>query len=289
MDDTLKEFIKNGLDADAALSARSVLVIGGPDTGKTTLARALAAQMDNAALVDLDMGQSNVGPPATVAWGRSSGDGEVRAEEFYFTGSLSPPGSLLPTLAGARYMLDCALAACERAIIDTTGLVAGPVGLVLKQYKIELLSPDVVVALERGGELGHILSSFVRVDRPLIQRVAPPAGARRRDAEQRAAYRAKRFEEYFRASRLIEVDLNDVDVRYTGGALDSAAGLVSRVVSLRRGTREDLALGVIERFTPGDGGVRGVLLVRTPLARGAHFTSVVIGLCSIRPEALGHG
>ena len=146
MDDTLKEFIKNGLDADAALSARSVLVIGGPDTGKTTLARALAAQMDNAALVDLDMGQSNVGPPATVAWGRSSGDGEVRAEEFYFTGSLSPPGSLLPTLAGARYMLDCALAACERAIIDTTGLVAGPVGLVLKQYKIELLSPDVVVA-----------------------------------------------------------------------------------------------------------------------------------------------
>ncbi len=277
MEDALKRFMENGLEMDALRSARSVMVIGGPDTGKSTLARLISLELSAeaaTALVDLDMGQSTIGPPTTVAWGRVAGPGPISPVEIYFTGTLSPPGSLLPALVGAKAMVERALGAAEKAVIDTTGLVAGPVGLVLKQYKIELLKPDIVIALQREGELEHILSSFRRARLPAIQRVLPPEAARRRSGEERALFRAQRLKDYFKGSRVVEVGLDSVDVRFTGGPA-GIAGLAGRAVSFRRGVQEDLALGIIEKA--GEGGRR--LFIRTPLKQREAFTAVVIGVC----------
>ncbi|MFQ5736349.1 MAG: Clp1/GlmU family protein [Thermodesulfobacteriota bacterium] len=288
MENALKEFARDGLDMEGLFSARSVMVIGGPDTGKSTLARLISVELAArcpTALVDLDMGQSSIGPPTTVAWGRAAGPGPPPPEGFYFTGALSPPGSLLPSLAGACAVLDSALGVCGKAVIDTTGLVAGPVGLVLKQYKIELLAPDVIIALQRGSELEHILSSFSRLDRPSILRLNVPEGVRRRGAEERAEHRQQRFEEYFRGSMVVEVRLDDVDVRYTWGAVDLTAAL-GRAVSFRRGVREDVALGIIEGALPGREG-HGSLYIRTPLKKGAPYTSIVVGVCSINLQING--
>lgn len=291
MEKTLAGFTKNGLDMEAVASARLVMVIGGPDTGKTTLARLVLTELSKggaAALVDLDMGQSNIGPPTAIGWGRVAVEsGPVEPEGIYFTGTLSPPGSLLPTLTGALAMTEDALAACAKAVIDTTGLVAGPVGMMLKQYKIELLRPDCVIALQRESELEYILSSFRSVKRPSVQRVRPPEAVRRRSAEERAAYRAKRLRDYFEGSRVIEVSTDKTGLRFTGGPISGVAGLEGRAVSLRRGLREDLALGIIEKAVAerprqaGAWGPSGRLFIRTPLKKGESFSTVVIGVCSI--------
>lgn len=261
--------------------ARSIMLIGEADTGKTTFAEALSAFLSKdfkTAAVDLDMGQSRIGPPTTVGWGFANGDApwdKIAPEEIYFTGALSPPGSLVPTLVGAKRMTEGALLRAEKAVIDTTGLVSGEIGLVLKQYKIELICPDIVIALERYGELGEIIDGFRSSDRPAIFRLKPPEAAQTKTGPQRAAYREQRFRGYFAGSRLIEVSLTEVGLRYTGGR----GPLAGRLVSFRDPSQKDLALGIIE----GKDEDRERLIIRTPLKEGSRYATIVVGRATVEP------
>jgi polynucleotide 5'-hydroxyl-kinase GRC3/NOL9 len=130
--------------------AAMILVIGGADTGKTSLIEELVDELSRESLigiVDADIGQTHLGPPTTVAWGKVKGGfkgwDRITIEDFYFTGAISPPGNLLPLTVGTKLMADKALAGCDRVFVDTTGLVEDPVGRVLKQQKIDILAPDV--------------------------------------------------------------------------------------------------------------------------------------------------
>lgn len=54
----------------------TIMVLGGADTGKTTLIEYLADLLANkfsVGIVDCDTGQSHIGPPTTIAWGRVGG------------------------------------------------------------------------------------------------------------------------------------------------------------------------------------------------------------------------
>jgi polynucleotide 5'-hydroxyl-kinase GRC3/NOL9 len=158
----LQEFIKDNKIVRELCNNRNrlIMVMGGSDTGKTTLV--------------LDMGQSHIGPPTTIAWGRAGKKfqnwSDIAVKDFYFTGTLSPAGNLLPSVVGAKLITDRALSMCHKAVVDTTGLISDPVGRVLKQYKIELLSPDIIIALEKSGELDHILMSYRSIKSPRILR-----------------------------------------------------------------------------------------------------------------------
>lgn len=152
-----------------AVAARGVTVlIGGLDTGKTTFARRIAAAGVEAGvtvgIVDADVGQSTIGPPGTVGLRvvRGADDLEAdalsRADALSFVGSTSPQGHLLQLVAGTRVLLDRARAeGADLVVVDTTGLVSGVYGQVLKFNKISVLQPDLVVGLARGEELEPLL------------------------------------------------------------------------------------------------------------------------------------
>ncbi len=263
---------------------RLVMVVGGSDTGKTTLVTRVAELLSGnteVGIVDLDMGQSHIGPPTTIAWGRAGTglrDWEgIRAEDFYFTGAVSPIGSLLPAVAGAKMMTDKALSCCERIIVDTTGLIAEPSGRVLKQHKIDLLSPDIILALERLGELGHILDSFRFHELPKIHRLSVPPEVRVKTGARRGQYRFEKMKKYFLNAGLLEVSIEDAALRFTGRPSQSLHDLRDKIVSFRDEKNNDIALGFVE----------GVLLrqkrlrIRTPLEGKGGFSSLVIGRTSM--------
>lgn len=261
---------------------RSIMLLGGTDAGKTTAASTLAAMLSRdcaTGILDLDMGQATVGPPSTIAWGLVNGgfsDGfrgldEVRAEAIYFTGALSPPGNMLPGLTGARLLMDAALLRCEKLIIDTTGFIVGPAARAYKQYKIDLLKPDLIVAAENDSELEHIISPYSRMTSPVIIRTRPSPSARKRSATERADFRAKRLRAFFEGSRVFEVDLNSCALRQTGSYREGP--LEGRLVSFRDGFGKDLCLGVIEKADID----KGLLLVSSPLEELTQYACVVIG------------
>jgi polynucleotide 5'-hydroxyl-kinase GRC3/NOL9 len=264
--------------------SRSIMLLGGPDTGKTTLAAELAGLLSKdsrTGILDLDMGQAHIGPPSTVAWGFLEGGfkgwEDIKAETLYFTGALSPPGNMLPSITGARLLMDSALAKCSKLIIDTTGLVAGPVGRVYKQHKIDLLRPDVVLAIQSDDELEHIISPYGLMSSPVIMRLKPSSLARLKSPPVRASFRAERLSAYFEGSRVFDVDMNRCGLRHTNAGEDDK--LEGRLLSFRDQTGSDICLGVIEKAALAE----GLLTVRSPLKPEAQYACVIIGRATAAP------
>jgi polynucleotide 5'-hydroxyl-kinase GRC3/NOL9 len=192
-----------------AVTRRGVtMLIGGLDSGKTSLARRIAAkgleQQLTVGLLDADVGQTTVGPPTTVGLRicRTPQDLEAesltQAHHVAFVGSTSPQGHLLPLVAGTRMLLDRARAdGADLVIVDTTGLVSGVYGQILKFHKTALLQPDLVIGLARGEELEPVLGVIRRffapevLTLPIHQNVVPTS------VEQRALNREESMRAYF--------------------------------------------------------------------------------------------
>lgn len=161
----------------------AVMVLGAPDTGKSTLCRYLIYRAfvagHPAALMDLDLGQSHLGPPTTLGLGffppRRPGDGSLNPEGLYFIGQTSPLGAILEVAGGCRVLADQARAAgLTRLVVNTSGLVQGLGALKLKRSQVELLDPALILALQRGEELGPLLRGLGAGQRS--EATLPPPG-----------------------------------------------------------------------------------------------------------------
>jgi polynucleotide 5'-hydroxyl-kinase GRC3/NOL9 len=205
-----------------AADARLILVIGETDTGKTSFTTFLAGTLLERGLsvgvVDADLGQSDIGPPTTVGLGRLRapverlGDAEVLG--LYFVGSTSPQGHLLPTVLGTRMMAQKAVRlGFDRVVVDTSGMVQGEMGRLLKQHKIDLVEPDLVLCLQRNGECEHILRPYEASQRPTILRLASAGTTRRRSQEERRQHRERSLQAYFAGARPISLDLGRIVLR----------------------------------------------------------------------------
>jgi polynucleotide 5'-hydroxyl-kinase GRC3/NOL9 len=165
--------------------------MGQSDVGKTTLIRDLVrrvtARGDSIAVLDADLGQATFGLPTTLTLVRfAAGVTEPECIATFFVGAIFPVGHLLPTLVGCRLLLDRALQLRVHTIlIDTTGLVAGPLGAEVKLQKIDLLRPTQIFALAHGSELDPILQACSHRQDLRVQILPIAAAARSRLPEER--------------------------------------------------------------------------------------------------------
>jgi polynucleotide 5'-hydroxyl-kinase GRC3/NOL9 len=196
---------------------------------------------------------------------------------LHFVGTTSPAANLLGALAGTRRMLDRARAAgFQRVVVDTSGLVAGRLGRVLKQAKIELTDPDVLLCLERTDECDHIVGGYAAGARPAVLRLPASAQARARSAEDRRRHREQRLHAYFAGARPLALDLGRVVVRAPGGEpwgpRHVVAGLPGILAGLEDRTRATLGLGVVRGIDVD----QRVIHIHTGV-REAEVAAVVLG------------
>ena len=213
-------------DAWRALSAKIkvdgglTLLLGVSDSGKTTLVRWLLRELATTgrrvALLDGDIGQSIIGPPATAGLALpppGSTDPNLYPTALRFVGAISPAEQMLPLAAALKRLAEKASAmGAEILLVDTTGLVLGPVGHRLKFHKIELLAPRHLVALQRDDELEPILRLFEGRKEVAISRLTVSPLVTPRSFQARRSYRAQRFFDYFQASSFLELSLRDIGV-----------------------------------------------------------------------------
>jgi len=199
----------------AAREGGVLVVLGASDAGKSTLTAVLAnAAVEvgrTVAIVDSDVGQSSIGPPACVSMARVPGPftslSELHPDALDFVGTPSPVGHLLGFVSSAQAMVQAARATgAEAALVDTTGLVAGPIARALKGNKLRLLDPDVVIALQAAEEAEHLLAPYHNRTRPQVLRLTASRQARPRSREQRAANRQRAFASYFDGGRVAGLD-----------------------------------------------------------------------------------
>lgn len=259
----------------------TVLVVGGSDSGKTTLVRYLVREQRRlgrrVGWLDADPGQSVLGVPATINLAIPEDPGEElpAVAAGFFVGSTSPSGHMLPLLTGLHRLQEVAQEkGCETLVIDTSGLVARNAGGgALKEWEMELLRPRSLVAVQRQRELEHLLAPL-RHERRLRLHVLPVAAAvKRRGFEERSSRRQKRFRRYFAEAQPLRFSLGSLPVygleRCGPGqllALLEEGGLV-------------VSLGVM-RFRKG-----GTFEVLTPASDLDKVAAVRFGSLAIDPES----
>ena len=204
-----------------------VLTLGGTDHGKTTwvrdTAQALTAAGLSVAVVDCDIGQSEIGPPGTVGAALAAAGAEWKSLRDltplggYFVGAVSPVRQILTVCTGAVAMARVAKRAKpDLVLVDTDGLVTGGAARAYKKKLAELLLPQAVVALTRGSELDPLLALFSHLDAPDIWRVPVPAEARRKTPATRTTRRAARFLSALEGARSQTFSLDEVALANTG-------------------------------------------------------------------------
>ena len=200
------------------------VVVGAVDTGKSSFCSLLANSALKSgirtAVVDGDLGQSEIGPPTTIGLGLVESKiyalGDLKPRSIYFVGSTSPVGHLLSSVVGVKTLADKAVSlGRELVIVDTTGLVSGIIGRKLKTSKIELLRPRHIVALQRVGEAEHFLRFFDAWEGCTIHRLPIAAGVRLKTQVLRTQRRAVKFREFFHSA---EVKTLMMDGLATSGA-----------------------------------------------------------------------
>ena len=249
-----------------AVARRGVtMLVGGLDSGKSTLAASIARAGIEAGLMvgllDADVGQSTIGPPTTVGLRlcRTVADVDpgslADADHVAFVGSTSPQGHLLPLVTGARLLLDRARAAgADLVAVDTTGLVSGVYGQVLKFHTVGVLQPDLVVGLARGEELEPLLGVVRRFYATEVVSLAVHPDVVPTSVEQRAQNREDSMRRYF-AEPLQRWRVKPTVFMPALPALFELSALDHIVVGLSDGKGQCIGVGYLE-YLADDGALR---------------------------------
>lgn len=200
----------------------TAVLLGGTDTGKTSFVWEAAAACirsgRSVAVVDCDLGQSEIGPPGTVGVALAT-PGQAEALRSlrdlpllaaYFVGAVTP----------ARHTLDVCVGACQMArvarksrpsltLVDTCGWVEGGAARHFKHRLTELILPQLVLTFTHSADPDPLLDSFQHLKVPDVCRIAVSDAARRKTPAARATRRAARFLAVFDGAREIAVSWDD--------------------------------------------------------------------------------
>ena len=261
-----------------------VYILGPTDVGKTTLSGYLVAGLAGRGLVaslDADTGQSTIGPPATAGLATCTGTPSRHLQTVLrFVGSTSPQGHMLQHLVSTARLLTIARGAGARyVIIDSPGWVEGPVAEEFQVRMIDLLMPDVVVAIQEKGDLMGILANFRSRTGITILSMQPSPHVLPRSRGWRAHYRREQFRSYFTGHTGADIPLEGTG--FHGKVPESFRddAWQNLLVALCDREMQVVTLGIVEQLD-----IRGgILRVRIPPADISQVVSVQVG--SIRLES----
>ena len=199
-----------------------IMVVGRPDTGKSTLAFFLASWFRDrgrtCAVVDCDVGQADIGPPGFISYGLI-GENDLRfpcpRAGSYLVGDVSPYGrgdaKILAMVTGVSLCVASAEAeGAQVVVIDTTGLALFPEGIRLKCAKADAVRPDIVIMLMPADSDHHSaeesLRGLLEAQGHRVLKVPAGAAVRKRSPEERRENRVRQWNRYLEISALHRLD-----------------------------------------------------------------------------------
>jgi polynucleotide 5'-hydroxyl-kinase GRC3/NOL9 len=196
----------------------TVLVIGGIDCGKTGfctyLANTALGKKSNIALIDGDLGQSDIGPPGTVSLCTFNEPVvdlfQLRSEDLKFIGATSPSGRTEAVLETLCTLKQRALEqSADFIIVNTDGWVEGDAAVKYKVNLVEKIAPDIVVAVQCENELSPILNALNNFQ---VIGVQSPQIIKKRDQETRKLLRESAYKKYLKELKVRSFPLSWIAV-----------------------------------------------------------------------------
>ena len=185
----------------------TVMVVGVMDSGKTSFCtflvnEALKAKLKTA-VIDADLGQSDVGPPSTVGFNYVNEPVkdlfDINAQDAVFVGSTSPSGAINKVIEGLTRLKDRAIEEdTDFLVVNTDGWVEGEEASAYKVRLAEKVGPSAVVGMQRSNELTPILDSLSGTKVLVID---SPQLIKPRSREKRKILRELSYKKYLKGAK----------------------------------------------------------------------------------------
>jgi len=184
----------------------TVMTVGGVDSGKTSLCAYLAnralKEKRRVAIIDADLGQSDVGPPSTIGSCLITkpirDPFEMGAENICFIGVTSPSGAVPKVIEGITSMKEKTLKrSVDVLIINTDGWIEGEDAVRYKVALAKQIKPNMVVGIQEQNELTFLLGALTETQNLAIE--SSPA-VRKRDREERKLLRELGYKKYLKGA-----------------------------------------------------------------------------------------
>lgn len=192
----------------------TAMIFGTADAGKTSfctfLINRLLREKRKIAALDGDLGQSDIGPPSTVAYTFVTKPltdlFNLKAKNAVFIGETSPGNAVGKMIEGLSLLKKEILASNpEFLIVNTDGWVEGECAI---QYKLKLaeeLKPEMIFCIEQKDELAPLLTALEKFKKTTVE---SPAAIRQRDREKRKTLRELGYKKYLTNPRVQSLSLN---------------------------------------------------------------------------------
>ncbi len=194
-----------------------VLVVGKIDSGKssfcTYLVNRLVEGKCRVAVLDGDLGQSDIGSSGTVSYAIASKPVvelyDLKLENAFFVGVTSPMAAVVAAIEGlAALKAEILQKQVDFVVINTDGWVEGDIAVKYKTALVKELKPDVIVGVQADNELGDLIAN---VGQPVLAVEVSPSLVQR-TAEKRKSLREMTYARYLKDAKLQNYPLSQVTI-----------------------------------------------------------------------------
>ncbi len=185
-----------------------IMVLGTVDSGKTSfctyLVNKLLSQKKKVAVLDGDLGQSDIGPPCTVAYALVpkpiTDPFNLQARNAVFIGVTSPETAVDKVIEGLATLKKEALNSNPDAIVtNTDGWIEGDNPVTYKVHLAEALKPDIVFCIQQKDELTRLVEGLKEFNTAMVE---SPSAVNQRDKEKRKNLRELGYVKYLRNAKI---------------------------------------------------------------------------------------
>lgn len=236
---------------------KRIIILGAMDTGKSFFATYMANRLiysgKKVGVIDTDLGQSDIGPPTTIGFCLLKNPilflQYAELNSFEFVGSHSPSLHLVPMILGFNKITKKALSVSDIVIVNTSGWIFSDGARILKQAKIEIFDPDIIVLLQRENECEALVKSVLLKEKIVRLKVSKKASDTSK--AERENLRNLASQNYFKNSILVTLNFNQFETERcyfkTGEILDVPPELEDNIIYIEKFAGPEGALVVSKK------------------------------------------
>jgi polynucleotide 5'-hydroxyl-kinase GRC3/NOL9 len=253
------------------------MVMGKVDSGKTSfctyLINKLISAKQKVAIIDGDLGQSDIGPPCTVAYAFTTKPltelYELKAENAFFVGATSPSEAVNKTIEGLALMkAEILEKTTDFVVVNTDGWVEGEEAVKYKAQLAEKFEPHVVLCIQQENELEPLLATLTEFRKIVID---SSSVAKQRSREKRKNLREMSYAKYLTDAKLRSLPLNQLAIEEKTALPIGQSEGDGLLLGLYDGQRKFLGIGILREVDS----VKKTLKVLTSVS--AKPASVAVG------------
>lgn len=206
------------------LKPYTVMTLGGVDCGKTSFCTFLANQAVasgyRTVIIDADLGQSDIGPPATIGLGLVQepviDPFYLKAKKIFFVGTTNPRTVTQRIIEGfSTLKQQTESIEAQFIIINTDGWIQGEEAAISKTSLIKNIRPQAIIGLQRIDELDHIIMRAEGEGFKVYRLNPSPSVIKTKGREVRKEMRAQGYKKFLRDNTLRCIPMNWVQLEYT--------------------------------------------------------------------------